>query len=357
MVNTDDGQLKQEVYDKLYTWQRICYQAANITLSHYFAQDRLKDFFYLTEEVQYKLADRKKEANGMFCASRMNTVYSVLSKKFKGAIPMSILSALGMQLFKAFTHERNDYFTGEKSLRNYKKNIPIPFGAANIKKLRKTNDNREFEFSLFRLPFRTYLGRDAGDKRLCLESLLTNNELLKTSSIQLKKGKIYLLGAFVHHIQKPDPDKGIIAEASLSIEVPVVVKIKEKRFEIGSKEDFLYKRLAIQSAIMRIQKATTCNCGGHGKLRKTKPLLRFKEKEKNFVNTTLHLYSTRLIRLCQRYNVGTLMLMAIIEDKGTECEKEAAEKSRLMLRNWSYFSLMSKIQYKAAKAGIEVIKE
>ena len=40
----------------------------------------------------------------------------------------------------------------------------------------------------------------------------------------------------------------IIAEVSLSLEHPIVAKANNVRINIGSKEEFLYRRLAIQAS-------------------------------------------------------------------------------------------------------------
>ena len=357
VIDCDDKEQRDSYYQKLYAWQRICYQAANIAFSHLFVQDRIKDFFYLTEEVRYKLADQGKDETGMLNTSRMNTVYTVLSQKFKGDIPMHIISCLNISLAKYYNNEKNDYYLGEKSLRNYKKDIPMPFPTVDIRQFKRCEQRREFQFNWFQIPFRTYLGRDIGDKRLCLETFLVNKSILKTSSLQIKKGKLYLLAAFVHQLQPFGPDASIIAEAELSFEVPIVLTINRKPIEIGSKEDFYYKRMAIQAAIRRKQRAATYNRSQHGRQRRMKSIDHYKEKETNFVGRMLHLYSARLIEACKKHNVGTLILRRVAEPAEQEDDQVDESRGKLIIRNWSYFSLTDKIKYKALKAGIELIIE
>lgn len=166
-------------------------------------------------------------------------MYSVLSAKFKGSVPMSILSSMANHIYNEFNNERKDYFLGERSIKNYKKDIPRSFQARDIKNFRISENNREFEFTLFSIPFRAYLGRDLGDKRNCMLNFMSYKQLMMTSGFQLKKGKIYLLAAFAHRPEKLSPDSKIIAEAFLSVEVPVVVTIQGKRYEIGRRRIFL----------------------------------------------------------------------------------------------------------------------
>jgi hypothetical protein len=114
LIDCDDKEQKHVYYQMLYAWQRICYQAANIACSHLFVQDRISEFFYLTDDVQHKLADQSKDGNGILNTSRMNTVYSVLSQKFKGDIPMHIISTLNMSLTRYYNNEKKEYYLGEK---------------------------------------------------------------------------------------------------------------------------------------------------------------------------------------------------------------------------------------------------
>lgn len=71
--------------------------------------------------------------------------------------------------------------------------------------------------------------------------------------------------------------------------------------------------------------------------------------EKNYIATRLHEYSRRLIDFCVQHQAGTLVLLDIQENT------EIAKEEQFVLRNWSYYELMTKIKYKAEKAGIELI--
>ena len=75
---------------------------------------------------------------------------------------------------------------------------------------------------------------------------------------------------------------------------------------------------------------------------------RFKEKELRYVRSRLHLYSRQLIDFCVQHQAGTLMLM------NQESKIKLAKEEEFVLRNWSYYDLITKIKYKAKKAGIEL---
>ncbi|MGN6601467.1 MAG: hypothetical protein ACTHK8_03395 [Ginsengibacter sp.] len=350
-VNSKDKEVIKEAYQKLYDWRYACFRAANYIFTHLYLQEQIKDLFYLEEGIYMKLVDRTKDENGIFNLSRMGTIYQVLSRNFKGEVPMAILSNLNTTLFKNFNNERLSYLKGERSLRNYKREIPVPFAGREARNWQLTEDKRNFTFTLFGIPFRTYLGRDFSDKKVLLDKMMAGIIKFCSGSIQLKDNKIFLLAVFRMEKEKHSLDENVIAEAALSIDYPVTVTIVKSLYTIGSKEEFLYRRLAIQAAKRRVAKAVSYNRGGKGREKKLKALDRFSEAEKNYVSNRLHLYSRRLIDICIRYGAGTLILTR------QEEKQEAAKEDSFLLRNWSYYELKEKILYKANKAGVGVIVE
>lgn len=351
LIDSQDKEFISEAYKTLYHWQSCCFRAANLIFTHCYLQEQLKELIYLSDDAKVKLADIHKDPEGILVTSKLNSTNRILSKKFKGEVPMHIMSSLNKTLVKYFNNEKISYLKGERSIRTYKKNIPIPFGGMDITHFQQAEDKGYFSFRLFKMPFRTYLGKDFTDKRQLLQQVLDGQIKLCTSSIKLEKNKIYLLAVF--EVPKPSNslDTAIIAEASLSMEYPLAVQIGSSRYNIGNKEEFLYRRLAIQAAVQRVQKGSAFNHSQRGRKRKLKALVSYKEKEHNYIQSKLHLYSRLLIDLCVKHRAATLLLV-------NQEEKEAdAKESQFLLRNWSYYTLKEKILYKAARAGIEVITE
>lgn len=340
---------QKEMWEKLYRYQNRCFRAANLIASHLYVQEMIKDFFYLTEEVQYKLADASKDEMGMFNRSKTNTTARMVFDRFKGEIPTDILGSLNNSIQSTFSKNKADYWQGLKSLRNFKKDIPIPLPIKCISKMRYDPEQKAFCFNMFAIPVKTFLGRDFSDKRLIMERLLKEEIKLCTSQVQLKAGKIFWLAVFEfekeEHLLKPE----IIAEASLSLEHPIVAKANNVRINIGTKEEFLYRRLAIQASQKRIQAGIAYNRSGHGAKRKQKALYKTEDLESRYVSHRLHLYSRKLIDFCIQQQAGTLVL------KDQEDKIGIAKEQEFVLRNWSYYELQTKIKYKAEKAGIELI--
>ncbi|TCD11491.1 transposase [Pedobacter frigidisoli] len=351
LIDSEDREFIIQAKEQLYNWQRICFRSANMIMSHQFIQEQVADFFYLTQEIKMKIADQKKDENGILVSSRQNTTYRLLSNHFKGKIPTNILSNLNNTLISYFNKEKDGYWKGEKSLRNYKRNIPLPFGPEVLSKFTFTTDNKNLCFRLFQIPFRTYLGKDKSDKMQMLKRIMSGDLKLRTSQLQLDKGKVFLLAAVDIEKDQHSLDAAVIAEAALSIEHPVTIRIGIREQTIGSKEEFLHRRLAIQAAIHRVKIGAAFNRGGHGKKRKMKGLEDYKHMEKRYVEQKLHLYSRMVIDFCIKYGAGTILLV------NQQQREEIAKGDAFLLKNWSYYSLKEKISYKAEKAGIQVIEE
>lgn len=350
IINCRDKEALKDYYDRVYEYQRMVCKAANMINTHLFLQDRLKDLVYLTTDAKVKLADVARDENGILTTSHMNSVYRTLSAHFLKILPSTTLSNLNQAVYKTYQSNRELYWKGEKSMPNFRKDIPIPFSSRDIT-LREEEDGKNFTFSLFKIPFKTYLGRDRSGIRLILRKVVSGELPLRQSAIQIKKNKIYLLASLEAEKSRCEPDVSLIAEVSLSMEYPLVVKIGREEFQIGNKEEFLYRRLSIQAARRRLQIAASWNKGGKGRKKKLKSLENYSEKEKNYIESRLHLYSRKLIDHCIRTGAGTILLV------NQSYKEEVAKEDPLLLRNWSYYGLKSKIAYKAKLANILLMEE
>ena len=351
LIDSDDIDQKNKILDTLYQWRYICFKAANLIYTHHYVQQQLREMLYLTEGVRARLSDIKKDEYGMLSTSRMNTSYQVLAQNYKGSIPMHVMSALNGNLVASFNKMSKALATGESGMPSFRKEIPIPFKGTDVKKLRSSKEGAVFHFALFDIPFRTYLGKTGHDKREMLQRLLAGQVKLCTSSLVLDKGKVFMLTVFQTEQQQQPLDQDIIAEASLSLDYPIIVSVGAKRYTIGNKDEYLYKRLAIQAAIRRKRKAMAfMNQTSRRQLRKTS-IDQLIQSEKRYVSHKQHVYSKRLIDLCLKNNAATLLLV-----DQTEKEQQAKEDP-FLFRNWGYYGLKQKIERKAEKVGIAVLVE
>lgn len=141
---------RKEALNTLYRWQNRCFRAANLIVSHLYIQEMIKEFFYLSERIKYKLTDEKKDEGGILQRSRINTTYRVVSDRFKGEIPTNILSCLNNTLITLFKKEKNEYWTGERSLKNFRRDMAFPFGLEGISGLSYNTEKKRFVFACFK---------------------------------------------------------------------------------------------------------------------------------------------------------------------------------------------------------------
>ncbi|MEP7372275.1 MAG: hypothetical protein ABI675_02730 [Chitinophagaceae bacterium] len=391
----DDKKELAALYKKWYGWQYIVRRAANYITTHLWLQQQVKDLFYLHEDVKVKLADFKKDPDGILTTSKTNTTYQVLSKHFKGEAPMGMISGLNGVVSKSFEKEAIDVNNGLKALRTYRDNIPMPVRTADISQWEKLPDGN-YSFFVYGTKFKTWFGRDLSLNETVLDRAVVDisykhpqNEIAQRrkekrnnsqpfasnedesvrykfcdSSICLdnvkdekgkKKTKFFLLASFTIPTKqdiKLDPEK--IANCWLDEEYPLIIKQPNgKEFNIGTKNEYQYRRLAIKGAISRIQSELKYNPGGKGRAAKMQALERFTKAETKYVEQKLHSYSKYLIKYCVERGIGTIRLNGY--DEAKKKTQENTEKSKLLLATWGYYGLSEKIKYKALFFGIEVV--
>lgn len=362
------------VYEKLYRWNEIVFRGYNYVSTHLYIQENLKEFFYMNDDFKLTLTNKVSEEvpNPPLKTSRQNTTYQLLSDKFKGDIPTSILTCLNQSVKLMFSSERKDYFAGKKSLRSYKRNVPIPIEVKGITKTAKISDNnKDYEFKLYGIKFRTNFGRDNSGNQTIFERGLSNSYKFCNSSIQLDKNKIFLLATFQFESEERKLDYDKKAKIELSLKYPVILTYKRKRVFIGSRDEFLYRRLKIKYKLHKLQADLKYNNGGKGRTKKLQAIQKYKKLEHDYIKNKLHLYSREVINFCLKNEIGTLVLenqeeeMRSLEKKIAEVKsdeslsrkekRELIENHKFVIQNWSYYGLMNLLKYKADIYGIKIV--
>ena len=334
----------------MHQWQQSGFQAANIIISHLFVQEVIEG------KSSAQGSENFLDASGLSSVApddphQKSVIFPEVVHKFQETIPLEILEGIDHTITRNFQKEKALYLAGKRSIKSYNKNLPLPFDVEVMEKFRFDKNKKAFCFSLFSVPLKTYLGRDVADKKLLLDQFLAGDISLCSTRLQINNNKLFLMAVFVverdGHVLIPD----VVAEASLSSDFPIVLKIGQTTFTIGSKEEFLFRRLAIQAAYKRLEDGVTYARAGKGKKRKTKSLIRLQEWEQNYVHHRMHLYSRILIDHCIQNKAGTLVLT------NEQKEEIKAPTEATLLRDWDYYELSAKIENKAQKAGIQFVSE
>lgn len=365
-VCEDDKELRKSYYDKLYCYRNDVVKAANVASSMLFATDNKMP--HLSEEERKKMPFVGCSGNP---CTKQNVAYVVIRDYFP-QLGSHISPSLAQYVYKNYSEDLKSGMW-RRSLRSYKGDMPVPFPSKAYENLRFADyvggdgvKRNGCFFTLTGVPFQMRFGRDRSGNRIIVERVISGEYKLHTSCLQFKDNKIFLLLC----VDIPKRELKLNAKKSLfaflGVMNPIVCTAevnaaKEydsgyKFWEIGTKEEFNYRRRQIQDAVRRCQVNNRYSAGGKGRKRKCQAIERFHDKENNYVDTKLHTYSKMLVELAVKHECGQIVLMRQKprEDKAKE-ENQNGEP--FVLRNWSYYGLKEKIAYKCKMAGIKLVQD
>ena len=366
-VAEDDKEVRKAYYDKLYANRDIAVKVANMCVSHLFALDNTMP--YLSDEDREKVTFLGVGGNA---STKRNAPYVAASEAFKGKADMGMVSCVLQSVQKMYQDDRKKGMWA-RSLRSYKGNMPVPYQTkrfVNLHFAEYTDGNGEKRegcfFTLTGIPMQMRFGRDRSGNRTLVERVVDGDYKMCTSSLQFDGKKIFLLLCVDIPKKEVELSAKKILFAYLDVDVPIrcttdVKAAKEydsgmKWFEIGTKEEFLYRRRQIQELVRRCQINNKYSTGGKGRKKKCQALEHWHEKELNYIGTKLHMYSRMLVDLAMKHKCGKIVLVNQ-KEREEKAKEENMRGEPFLLRNWSYYGLKDKIKYKSKMMGIEVEEE
>lgn len=399
-IDTEDKELKKGYYDMLSKWSEALRRGANLISSHRFFMLNMADFQYVKDDAVKRVftKDLLKEERGN---SETNFTYRIIAKHLKPEnVPTDCITTMNTQESGKFRQKQFDYATGRAAIPSYR-NMPIPFSGKVFDSLhteKRTNkDGNEYDAYVMtflrKIPLQLYFGRDRSGNRTIINRALKPGTGYKLCSSKLeisdkksedekKFRKLFLLISIDIPVKETKLDDKKTLYARLSVFQPILcsenkedlenenagmplpedIKPKKGKKEnksdlwyIGTKEEFLHRRIQIQEARRRAQKAAKYNKGGHGRKKKCASLDRYSRLEKNYCGYKTHVYSAELVKRAMRKGCATIRLMNADEFAFYKEKKSEDEKAKFILRNWSYYDLKNKVEYKAKKYGIKVV--
>lgn len=377
-IDEEDVEIRKAAREKLWKWQTENVNMHNSIASHLYMQLKSNELLYYNPEFKESNPDMFQQGKGW---SPGNRTYRLISETYAKTLPSDIISNINNRLIGTFNKEKKNYLRNERSLRSYKKNCPIPFSAKMITNITISEDKKNYHFSLFGkkhgIKFKTRFGRDTSNNKEYFESCLNEDGILFSgtfdelplgacklcdSSFRIDGAKIFLLAVFQFESTKNNLKEENIMEAHLSVTVPIALRFKSKTLNIGTRQDFLHRRLAIQGSLRAQQINSRFGRGGKGRKKKLKNITRFEDKEKNFVTSKQHAYSKKLVDLCLQNKCGQLVLkytheLTPPEDLSKFEKAKWEEENQPILRNWTYYGMTEKLTYKCKKVGIKLTIE
>lgn len=261
--------------------------------------------------------------------------------------------------------KENGLFKGKSSLPNKKLDAPLIIESQQFEFYHNYKNYNDFLENLFTdklevfmkfvngITFKVVLGNPhkSHELRCVIQNIFEEVYKVQGSSIQFDKTgkKIILNLSLAIPKKRMELDKNTVVGVDLGVAIPAVCALNNDEYArefIGSKDDFLRVRTKIQAQKKRLQRNLKNSSGGHGRSKKLKPLDRFSEYEKNFVQTYSHMVSKRVVDFAVKHNAKYINVE----------ELEGYHTNDFILRNWSYYKLEQYITYKARMYGIEVRK-
>ena len=388
-VKEDDKNLRNEIWRTIRDYEHMVFKSANLIVTNQLFNQTFTDRIVLTDEelsvkrekierdidkLNEKLKDEKddtkkdklkenrnklyrqinqlstearKMAEEFYTTSEKNTTYQLIRKEFP-TLPSHISASLNDMVTKNYSNEIFDVRLGKRSLRTYRKGMPIPFMKLSLK-LKKVDDEICLKW-VNNIEFTLHFGRDKSNNQIIVERILKGDYKVGDSSIQLKKGKIFLLLVVdvPEEENKLNDDVYVGVDLGLSIPAYCSLNVGMERLPIGSYNDFLRVRTQLFQRRKRLQRSLTLTKGGKGRTKKLKALDRLKDKERNWVKTYNHTLTNRIVKFAKD-NLASVIKMEFLEGYGED------ETNSFVLRYWSYFEMQTMIEYKSKREGIKVV--
>ena len=287
-------------------------------------------------------------------------------------------------VIKAFNNDKKQILKGEKSILSFKENQPIDLHG-NAIRLKYNETDKNFYFSLSLLS-------KSGRKKYDISSPLLFCATVRDKSVRTilercvdgvygisaskliynkKKRQWFLNLSYSFEAKNHDLNKNKILGMNLGINYPVVASVNgdyERLSVQGGELDTFRAKITARKYSLSKQRPF-CGDGsiGHGYNTRMKPVLKIEDTIARFRDTYNHKISRSIVEYAIKNGCGTIQLedlSSIADNEMNKADKEKDEKKiteqqykirNAYLRNWSYYDLQQKIEYKAKENGIDVV--
>lgn len=261
-----------------------------------------------------------------------------------------------------FKANAKDYMRGKKSIMDYKANQPLELHNKAIS-LEYSENSFIFKLGLcnkafakqnnigtqmtFRAVVKDKSQRDILER--CIDGIY---KISASKLIYDKKKKMWCINLSYgfENDNKPQLDDEKILGVDLGVAKPIVASVygEYDRLSIDGGEIEHIRNSVEKRKKSLLRASAICGEGrkGHGYNTRVKPVLDIGDKVARCRDTINHKYSKALIDYAVKNGCGVIQM---------EDLTGVTEKANRFLKNWSYFDLQTKIEYKAKEQGIKVI--
>ena len=325
-LNKDYKEIKQIIRDFNYMACKASNKAIRMWVLH---TEEMMNMSFLAKQngEKFSVSEYEKQTYG-------KSYKNVIEGEMKKLMPICNTSNVGM------LHQQlvqNDFGRLKKDILNYRANIPN-----------------------YKLNTPYYMD---GNKKATITKLINGEYKQGSAQISIsKKGKIELIISFGFEKELNNEldknrilgiDLGIVNTATMSVydaNTERWDKFNWKQNVIDGKEliAFRQKYYNIRRDMSIASKCVGKGRIGHGYKTRMKPIHKINDKIANFSDLYNHKVSKYIVELAIKNNCGVIQM--------EDLSGATANVNEKFLKEWAYYDLQSKIEYKAKEQGIEVIK-
>lgn len=330
------------------------------------ASNKAMQMYYMweNEKIEYKNSTGEyPNEHDKFGKTYRNVVESEM-KLIMNTVNTSNVSQTNAFVMKKWNTDKKDILSLKKSLANFKLDMPIFIYNKNFK-ISQGNKGYEVDCAIYNKSqdikhFTFLIDKLDNNKKTTLNKIISG--IYKQGSAQIiqdKKGKWYLIISFSFEPQTKSLDPERILGIDLGITNVATMQIWDcnnhdwdwlsyKECMIDGKE-LIHFRQKIYARNRQLSIASKCAGKGrigHGYETRLKPVEVSRDKVNKFRDTYNHKTSRYIIDYAIKHNCGTIQM--------EDLSNFSNEQSQTLLKNWSYYDLQSKIEYKATEVGIIV---
>lgn len=344
----------KEIYKILFELQRQTREIKNKSIQYCWEYSNFSsDYYKLNHEYP-----KEKEILSYTLDGFVNDKFKTGNDLYSGNCSTTVRSACG-----EFKNSRSDFLKGTKSVINYKGNQPLDL---HNKAIRFECIGKEYYVYLKLLNRPAFKKHNYANTGIRFKVLLYDNssktivercidKIYKISASKLiynEKKKCWMLNLSYSfsNDSETELDKDKILGVDLGIHYPICASINGERkfFKIDGGEIEHTRRKIEARKKSLLKQGISCGEGriGHGIKTRNKPVYDIEDKISKFRDTANHKYSRALINYAVNNNCGIIQM---------EDLTGITSDSNRFLKNWSYFDLQTKIEYKAQEVGIKVV--
>jgi IS605 OrfB family transposase len=288
-------------------------------------------------------------------------INAFLKNEYPNMYSANLSTALRMAV-KDFQNAIADVQEGTRSIIEYKANSPIELHNKTITLKRDEAGNYQCTLALFSLLYRKekvlptsslrfkMLIRDNSQREIVDRCIDREYKVGASKLLYNKKKKQWFLNlSYTFSPAKGcDTDSEKIMGVDLGIACVAYMSFRfcEDRYQIDGGEITNFRH-GIERRKRDLQRqGKTCGDGriGHGVKTRIARTERLNDIISNFRNTANHKYARYIVEMAKKHGCGVIQMEDLKEVAGDD----------LFLKEWTYFDLRTKIEYKAKEAGIEL---